>query len=61
MIEDLCEGKTYTVLSKKEGNKFSINFRSWNDVEKYLEAEEGVYKILSIELYEIPLTGLKRK
>jgi hypothetical protein len=36
-----------------------MSFRSWDDVEQYIATEKGVSKIMSVESYEIPLTGLK--
>lgn len=53
------EGKQYIVMSKREGNTFQMSFRSWNEVENYIATEKGVYKIVSMECYDIPLTGLK--
>ena len=58
-IDFTVEGKRYIVLSKREGNTFQIAFRSWTDVENYIATEKGVYKIVSVECYDIPLTGLK--
>lgn len=57
----MSEGRTYVVLSKKDGNKFVISFRSWADVENYVANEENVYKIISLDCYDIPLTGLRLK
>jgi hypothetical protein len=59
MIDLTTEGKQYIVYSKNDANKFTLSFRSWTDVENYIATEKGVYKIMSVESYEIPLTGLK--
>ena len=59
MIDLTKEGKQYIVYSKSGANQFTMSFRSWNDVEQYIATEKGVYKIMSVEAYEIPLTGLK--
>jgi hypothetical protein len=53
------EGKQYIVMSKREGNTFQMSFASWSAVENYIAFEKGVYKIVSMECYDIPLTGLK--
>lgn len=58
MIDLTTEGKQYIVYSKNDANKFTLSFRSWTDVENYIATEKGVYKIMSVESYEIPLTGL---
>mgnify|MGYP003333359225 FL=1 len=61
MIDLTKEGKQYIVYSKSGANQFTMSFRSWNDVEQYIATEKGVYKIMSVEAYDIPLTGLKVK
>jgi len=53
------EGKQYIVMSKREGNTFMMSFTSWQAVENYIAFEPGVYKIVSMECYDIPLTGLR--
>jgi len=58
MLDLNTEGRQYVVLSKWQGNSFQMSFRSWLDVEKYIAEEKGVYKIVSLEVYDIPLTGL---
>jgi hypothetical protein len=61
MLELSPEGKTYIVWSKRENGKFSMGLTTWAEVEEYIANEPGVYKIMSVESYEIPLTGLKLK
>ncbi len=59
MIDLTKEGKQFIVYSKSRANQFTMSFRSWDDVEQYIATEKGVSKIMSVESYEIPLTGLK--
>lgn len=60
MIETSAEGKSYIVCSKNESGSFRMRMQ-WEEVEEYVANEPGVYKIMVIECYEIPLTGLKLK
>lgn len=61
MIDLMQEGKQYIVYIKEGSNTYQTAFRSWNDVENFIAICSGVYKIMSVEAYEIPLTGLKLK
>lgn len=61
MIDLTKEGKQYIVFIKDGSNTYQTAFRSWNDVESFIAMSPGVYKIVSAECYDIPLTGLKLK
>ena len=56
---ELEEGRTWIVLSKREGHKFSMSFKLWPEAEDYIKAEPGIYKVYCTDTCEIPLTGLK--
>ena len=58
-MSELEEGRTWTVLSKREGNKFTMTFRSWSEAEEYIMAEPGIYKVYCTDTCEMPLTGMK--
>ena len=62
MIDDKTkEGRHYIVYSRKEGNKVTAHFDNWDDVEKFVVADENAYKIFSIDLYDMPLTGIRER
>ena len=59
MIDLTKEGKQFIVFIKEGSNTYQTSFLNWNDVESFIAASSGVYKIVSMECYDIPLTGLK--
>ena len=62
MIDDKTkEGRHYIVYSRQEGNKVTAHFDNWDDVEKFVVADENSYKIFSIDLYDMPLTGIRER
>lgn len=61
MIDLTKEGKQFIVFVKDGSNIYQTAFRSWNDVESFIATCRGVSKIVSMECYDIPLTGLKLK
>jgi hypothetical protein len=61
MIDLTKEGKQFIVYSKEGSNTSQMGFLHWDDVESYIAVVPGVYKIVSVECYDIPLTGLKLK
>lgn len=61
MLDITIEGRHYVVFSKSQGNRFQLSFRTWEEVEKYVAGEKGVYKIVSIDAHDVPLTGIKEK
>jgi len=61
MIDLTKEGKQFIVFIKDGSNTYQTAFLNWNDVEKFIAEATGVYKIVSMECYDIPLTGLKLK
>lgn len=61
MLDITIEGRQYVVFSKSQGNRFQLSFRTWEEVEQYVAGENGVYKIVSIDAYDVPLTGIKER
>ena len=64
MIDLTTEGKQYIVFIKVGSNTYQTSFRNWEDAESFVTSYspgECVHKIMSVEAYEIPLTGLKLK
>jgi hypothetical protein len=59
MIDLTKEGKQFIVFVKSGSNTYQTSFMNWNGVESFIAMCPGVYKIMSVEAYEIPLTGLK--
>ena len=59
MIDLTKEGKQFIVFIKDGSNTYQTAFLNWDDVESFIAASSGVYKIVSMECYDIPLTGLK--
>ena len=59
MIDLTKEGKQFIVFIKEGSNTYQTAFMNWSDVESFIAASSGVYKIVSMECYDIPLTGLK--
>ena len=55
------EGRNYIVYSKKNGNAFTVNFRSWDDVEEFVCLDENVYKILSLDVCDMPIMGIRER
>jgi hypothetical protein len=53
------EGKQFIVFIKNGSNTYQTAFQRWEDVESFIATSTGVYKIVSMECYDIPLTGLK--
>jgi hypothetical protein len=59
MIDLTKEGKQFIVFIKDGSNTYQTSFRNWEDTESFIATCRGVSKIVSVESYEIPLTGLK--
>lgn len=59
MIDLMSEGKQFVVFIKLGSNTYQTAFLNWDDVESFIANTTGVYKIVSMECYDIPLTGLK--
>jgi hypothetical protein len=59
MIDLTKEGKQFIVFIKDGSNTYQTAFLNWNDVESFIATSTGVYKIVSMECYDIPLTGLR--
>ena len=59
MIDLTKEGKQFIVFIKDGSNTYQTSFLNWDDVESFIASCRGVYKIVSMECYDIPLTGLK--
>ena len=59
MIDLTKEGKQFIVFVKSGSNTFQTAFPNWEETEKFIAEATGVYKIVSMECYDIPLTGLK--
>lgn len=61
MIDLTKEGKQFIVFVKGGSNTFQTAFSNWEETEKFIAESTGVYKIVSMECYDIPLTGLELK
>lgn len=61
MIDDDTEGRLYIVFSKKEANRFRVRLQTWDQVEDYVTKEPNVYKIVSVDVCDIPLTGIRER
>ena len=59
MIDLTKEGKQFIVFIKEGSNTYQTAFLNWDDFASFIAASSGVYKIVSMECYDIPLTGLK--
>jgi hypothetical protein len=58
MIDLTKEGKQFIVFVKDGSNTYQTAFQNWEETEKFIAVSSGVHKIVSMECYDIPLTGL---
>ena len=62
MINDKTkEGRHYIVFSRKEGNTVTAHFDNWDNVESYVVADLDAFKIISVDVYDMPLMGIRER
>ena len=55
------EGRHYMVYSRQEGNRVSTHFDDIESVERYVVQEPSAYLIQAVDIYEIPITGIRER
>ena len=58
---DIKEGRHYVVYSRNNTNITSITVDNWADAEQLVVDDPQAFKILSVEVYDIPLMGIRER
>ena len=59
--ENIKEGRHYIVYSRSSGNTVTAHFEKWDDVEEFVYKDKSAYKIISIDVFNMPLMGIRER
>ena len=58
---DIKEGRHYVVYSRNNTNITSITLDNWEEAEEFVVKDPTAFKILSIEVFDMPLMGIRER